>query len=465
MKLGFYGAAGEVTGSRFLLQAGGVRVLLDCGLFQGHRKESLEKNRFLPFNPEELDAVCVSHAHIDHSGLLPLLCKSGFTGSIHCTRPTAELAGIMLMDSARHQEEDAKFFNKIHRDTGQTIEPLYDDDDAKRTLGLFEGHSYAEEFPLGKGMSARLLNAGHVLGSAMIQVTIETKDGCRRILFTGDLGRRKTILMDPPDVPENVDYLIIESTYGDRVHNPIVSVEKSLTEIVSRAVVEKGKILIPSFALERTQEIVFVLEKLKREGAIPPIPLYVDSPMVVNITEIFSRYLDCFSFSPDFKAYVAREGNPFAFETVYYVRTPEESKRLNHVPGPLIILAGSGMCEGGRILHHLRNNIDKNNTTILIVGYQAEGTLGRRIANRAKSVRIFGMEHNLRARVEILQTFSSHADRDDLLHFIGSLSPRPRSIFLVHGDPSDRQTLASYLKAMGIDRVELPEFRQVYDLE
>jgi metallo-beta-lactamase family protein len=271
--------------------------------------------------------------------------------------------------------------------------------------------------------------------------------------------------MDPPELPGPVDYLLIESTYGDRVHDPITLVEGQLKTVIERAVAQKGKILIPSFALERTQEILFVLEKLIRQKAVPALPVYVDSPMAVSITAIFNRYLDSFSFSPEFRAYVASEGNPFEFPNVHYIRSVEESQALNRLPGPMIVLSASGMCEGGRILHHLRNNLAEPATTVLLVGYQAEGTLGRRLQAGAATVKIYGLEHRVAARVETMHTFSAHADRADLLWFIGSLNPRPRKIFLVHGDPSRRIALKAELARLGIDRVECPEYGQSFALD
>ena len=272
-------------------------------------------------------------------------------------------------------------------------------------------------------------------------------------------------MMDPPHVPQNVDYLLIESTYGDRVHDPITLVEGQLQKVIQQAWDEKGKIIIPSFALERTQEIVFVIEKLRRHKNIPPIPVYVDSPMAVNITTLFNKFKTGFSFAPEFKAYVAKEGDPFGFESVKYVHSVEESKALNEIDGPMVILSASGMCEGGRVLHHLRNNIEKDSTTILIVGYQAEGTLGRRIAEGAKKVKIFGLPHEVGARVEVMHTFSAHADKVDLLWFMKSLQPAPRKIFLVHGDPGDRLKLKAHLHDQGLDDVECPEFGQTFELE
>ncbi len=464
MRISFYGGVGEVTGSRHLLEAGDANFLLDCGLFQGHRRESIAKNRTFPFPASKVHAVLLSHAHIDHSGSLPLLVKSGFSGPIHCTDATADLCGIMLADSARLQEEDAKFFNKIHRDDGQTIEPLYTQDDVAKTLRLFTPHPYEKSFSPAKGVQVQFLNAGHVLGSAMIEVTAQTPAGQRRLLYTGDLGRQHALLMKPPRAPKNVDYLLIESTYGNRVHEPIPEAEQAFKTIIESAIAQKGKVLIPSFALERTQEIVFILEKLRREGRIPSIPLYVDSPMAVSITEVFNRHLDCFCFDPEFKAYVAREGDPFGFESVRYVRSPDDSRHLNDLPGPMIILSASGMCEGGRILHHLRNNIGKTNTIILMVGYQAEGTLGRRLVERAAKVKIFGLEHRVEAEVRSMPFFSAHADQNDLLHFIRSFQPAPRKIFLVHGDREDREVLTSLLRAQGATPVESPAFNESFEL-
>ena len=464
MKVTFYGGVGEVTGSRHLLEAEGKRVLLDCGLFQGHRGEAIEKNKRVPFDVKALDTVLLSHAHIDHSGGLPLLTKAGYKGQIRCTEATVDLCRLMLMDSGHLQMEDAKFFNKIHAKNHQRIEPLYDEDDAARCLSHFKGEPYEQALALSDKVRFRFRNAGHVLGSAMIEVEADTAKGRRRVLFTGDLGRRRMLLMSPPAVPPNVDYLLIESTYGDRIHDPITLVEGQLQRVLQRAWDEKGKVLIPSFALERTQEIIFVIEKLRRHKAIPPIPVYVDSPMAVNITELFTKHIGGFSFAPEFKAYVAKEGDPFLFEGVRYVRSVDESKGLNALEGPFVILSASGMCEGGRILHHLRNNLGDPKTTVLIVGYQAQGTLGRRLSEGAKKVRIYGFEEKVEARVENLHTFSGHADRADLLWFMRSLQPRPRTIFLVHGDPADRQALARHLKDNGFDRVELPEFGQSFEL-
>jgi metallo-beta-lactamase family protein len=464
ISLSFSGGADEVTGSRHLLTCGSTRVLMDCGLFQGHRREAIDKNRAFSFPVETLSAVLLSHAHIDHSGALPLLAKLGFKGPIHCTQPTADLCRIMLLDSAFLQEEDAKYFNRIHQADGETIEALYTKADAEEAIKLLKPHAYGDVFSVGENLQASFLNAGHVLGSAMVYVEMDTPKGKRRVLFTGDLGRRESILMRPPLIPRNVDYLLIESTYGNHVHESIDTVEKTLSELIHETVREKGRILIPSFALERTQEVVFLLEKLRRGNRIPPIHLYVDSPMAANITEVFDKHLDCECLSPKFKDYIRKEGDPFGMGSVRYLRTVEESKSLNERPGEKIILAGSGMCEGGRILHHLRNNIGKDNTIVLLVGYQAQGTLGRRLAEGAKKVKIFGLEHGVRASVRMNHNLSSHADQEDLKWFIRGLAPRPKNIFLVHGDVKQRQDLSDQLKVLGIDRVETPRFGEEYEL-
>ncbi len=464
ISLSFFGAADEVTGSRHLLTCNNQRILLDCGLFQGHRREAIEKNKSFPFDAKKISTVLLSHAHIDHSGGLPMLTKAGFNNPIHSTLPTADLCRFMLIDSAHLQEEDAKFFNKIHAADGETIEPLYTQADAEAANALFNPHGYNDMFSLGAGVGARFLNAGHVLGSAMVQLELDTPKGKKRVLFTGDLGRRKALLMNPPEIPNPTDILIIESTYGDRTHPPLTNIEETFATLIKRAIAEHGKILIPSFALERTQEIAFILERLRKTNRIPPIHIYVDSPMAVNITEIFQKHLDCYCLAPDFQRYAEKVGDPFGFETIRYVRTVEESKSLNNVKGPHIIISASGMCEGGRILHHLRNNIGLDNTTVLLVGYQAQGTLGRRLQEGAKKVRIFGLQHDVRARIETMHNFSAHADQDDLIWFIKGMDPRPQQIFLVHGDDEDRKAFAGKLKSLGIDRVQTPMFGQQFPL-
>ncbi|MBL8023420.1 MAG: MBL fold metallo-hydrolase [Elusimicrobia bacterium] len=461
----FHGGADEVTGSRHLVEYGDSRILMDCGLYQGHRHEALLKTRSFPADPKSISSVLLSHAHIDHSGGLPLLVKEGFRGGIHCTEPTADLLRIMLMDSAILQEEDAKFFNKIHAAEGLRIEPLYDKEDVERTLAVLKTHPYDESFEVVPGVEGAFFNAGHVLGSAMVHLGLRTLKRKRHLLFTGDLGRRESILMDPPKIPAHVDYLLIETTYGGRTHPPVHEAEAFLTNVINRSEKEGGPILIPSFALERTQELVFILEKLLRQKKIKPIHIYVDSPMATNITEIFQKHMSHVSLSKEFRDFAVKDGDPFGFGSVRYVRSVEESKRLMNTPGRKIIMAGSGMCEGGRILHHLRNLVGFSHTTIVIVGHQASGTLGRRLVEGSRKVKIFGLMHAVAAEVQVLTHLSSHADQEDLAWFVRSLSPRPAQTFLVHGDQTQREALRDRLKSEGIDRVITPRFGEVFELD
>ncbi len=465
-KISFFGAAGEVTGSRHLLQAGGKKVLLDCGMFQGHRGESLERNKTFPFRPAGVDAVLLSHAHIDHSGGLPLLAKKGLRAGIYCTAATRDLASIMLLDSARLQEADAKFFNKVHAAEGHKIAPLYNEADARLALSRLKACDLGAEAHVAGGMiSAKFLNAGHVLGSAMTLVKFPLGDTRRSILYTGDIGRRSSLIMRRPEVPPDVDYLIIETTYGDRLHEPADDASARLEASIQRALASKGKIIIPSFALERAQEIIFILDKLHRSGALRDIPVYVDSPMTLSVTELFNKHRNGFSFGDRFKDYAATDGDPFGFDYIHYIRTKEESQALNGIDGPMIIISASGMCEGGRVLHHLRNNIDNENAIIIIVGYQAAGTLGRRLQDGANKVRIFGLEHNVAACVETMHFFSSHADKADLTAFVKGLSRPPRKIFLVHGDPGARAAFAAELAEVGVSNAVCPEFGQTFTLD
>lgn len=463
-RISFHGAAGEVTGSRHLLETDRGRVLLDCGMFQGHRNDADAKNRTFRFPPASVDAVLLSHAHVDHCGLLPLLYKNGCGAPLYATPSTAEIAAIMMADSARLQEGDAKFYNKLHAAERLTIEPLYGEDDARLAESRFRHCAYGQPFEPVPGVSAAFLNAGHVLGSSMAQLDLETPGGRRRLVYTGDLGREETLLLETPQPPKNADYLVIESTYGDRLHEPLADASGKLAGLIARAWKEGGRIIIPSFALERTQEIVLIIDKLRHERLIPDIPVYVDSPMAVSLTEIFNKHRDGLCFNHKFREYARHDGDPFGFAYIRYLRSKEESQSLNNRRGPMIVISASGMCEGGRILHHLRNNLEKETTTVLLAGYQAQGTLGRRLQDGEKKVRIFGMEHEVLARVDTMHSFSSHADRNDLVAFVKAANPA-RGTFLVHGDPDARAALAGALAAGGVKNVRCPAMGEAFDLD
>ncbi|MCM2266584.1 MAG: MBL fold metallo-hydrolase [Elusimicrobiales bacterium] len=462
-KISFHGAAGEVTGSRHLLETPAGSLLLDCGMFQGHRNDAQKKNRSFAFPPASVDAVLLSHAHIDHCGLLPSLYRDGCDGPLYATAGTAEIAGIMLADSARLQVGDARFYNKIHAAEKLTIEPLYDEEDAKKALAHLKPTAYNTAFAPLPGVEARFLNAGHVMGSAMCQLDLDTEGGRRRLLYTGDLGRQEGLLMESPVAPEGVDYLVVESTYGGRLHEKLADAGEKLAEVIRRAVATRAKVIIPSFALERTQEIVFILDRLFREKAAPEIPVYVDSPMAVSLTEIFSKFRDDFSFDDKFQAYARMDGDPFGFDYIRYLRTKEESQALNNKKGPMLIISASGMCEGGRVLHHLRNNISGPENIVLLVGYQAQGTLGRRLQDGQKLVKIFGMEHEVAASIETMHVFSSHADNNDIVSFVKACAPR-RGVFLVHGEPEARAALTEALGREGIKNVKSPAPGEEFEL-
>lgn len=457
MKIKFCGADKEVTGSKHLLEIGDKKILLDCGLFQGHRKEAEEKNRHFLFNPAELDAVILSHAHIDHSGLIPLLVKQGFKGPIFSTFATRDLCNYMLLDSAYIQEKDAEYLNKKLQDRGQPlIEPLYSSQDALDALTHFTAVSYERAFAVTDGVVCSFYDAGHVLGSSLVHLIIydKEKDQHIRLGFTGDLGRKNLpILRDPQILPE-VDYLITENTYGDRFHASMLDADKQLEDVINKTIKRGGKILIPAFALERTQEIVYHLNVLWQAKRIPDIPVFVDSPLAANVTEVFANHPECFD-ADVFKEFISNRKNPFGFGRLQYTHSVEESKALNDLNGPAIIISASGMCENGRILHHLKNNIENPRNTVMIVGYMAKDTLGRKILEKQQIVNIFGESYHLRAEVVEMDAFSAHADRSDLLDYIGKV-PGVKKIFLVHGEEDQATKFKSYLEESGFKDVVVP---------
>jgi metallo-beta-lactamase family protein len=455
MRIFFAGAARTVTGTQHLLEFDGVRLLLDCGLYQGRRRESNERNRNLPFDPRGVNAMILSHAHIDHAGNIPTLVKHGFRGSITCTPATRDLCSVMLRDSARIQESDAEFINRKYADRlEEPVIPLYSEADAVKALTHFRTLDYHQPMPVLPGITCTFLDAGHVLGSAIVQLDIDRAPDRLRLVFSGDLGRRNMAILRDPEIPESPDVLLLETTYGDRLHSPMSGMEEQLAVIVNRAVERKGKILVPSFALERTQEFVYALHRLTARKAIPPIPIYVDSPLSVRITEIFKLHPEC--FDEETQAFLRQNGDPFGFENLRYISDVEASKALNGQEGPMMIIAASGMCEAGRILHHLRNAVEDAKNTVLIIGFQAQHTLGRRIAERQSVVKIFGVERALEAEVVVMDAFSAHADRDDLLDFVTRCRGTLRRTFLVHGEEEQSLAFATRLTSMGIPEVHTP---------
>jgi metallo-beta-lactamase family protein len=463
-RLTFLGAAGTVTGSMHRLDVGDRAYLVDCGLFQGRRGEANHRNRNLPRKAIETGTMLLTHAHIDHCGSIPTLVKRGFDGAIHCTGATAELCRAMLLDAARIQEHDAKWWNRKHQDDPdwEPIEPIYTEEDAERALERFVAHDYDEPFAPGPGVTATFLDAGHVLGSASVIVDVKLDGHQRRVAFSGDIGRRGLPILRDPAPPERPDYVVMETTYGNRLHADAETMQQQLLDAIETARARKGKIVIPSFALERTQEIVYALNQLRRAGRLEPIPVYVDSPLAVGLTEIFRRHPECYDVET--VAFDDAHGDPFGFPTLTLVRSVEESKALNFEPGPMIIISASGMCEAGRVVHHLRNTIDDFKNMVLIVGYQAQHTLGRRLVERKRQVKILGVEREVNAEVRVLNAFSAHADRDELLWWAEQCGPQVRRFFLVHGDPDQSEAFAGHLSKAGRTAF-VPEEGQAVDLE
>jgi metallo-beta-lactamase family protein len=464
VKLTFWGAAQTVTGSLHLLEYDGHKVFLDCGLFQGRRAEAAERNRAFPVPPSEVDAVLLSHAHIDHSGLLPKLYHEGFRGRVYATHATADLCNTMLADSAHIQEKDAAWVNRRERRKGDdAIQPLYGIADAERVMQTFQGVDYDTPFSPLPGLEVEYRDAGHILGSATIGLTITEGGRTVKLGFTGDLGRPdRPILRDPVPMAD-CDYLICESTYGGKTHEPRDRAKERLAEVVAAAASRGGKVIIPAFAVGRTQEIVYRLDELSNEGRLPPVPVFVDSPLAVNVTEIFRRHPEC--YDAELREYMEHDQNPFGFARLTYIQNVADSKRLNSSRLPMVIISASGMCEAGRILHHLRNNVSDPRNTIMIVGYCAEHTLGRRIVEQRPEVRIFGETHRLRAHVEVMNSYSAHADEPELVDFVSHLeADRLKKIFLVHGDPDRQAAMGLAITAAGFRKPVAPRRGQSFEL-
>jgi metallo-beta-lactamase family protein len=466
IKLTFLGAAQSVTGSCYLVESGNFRFLVDCGLYQ-EREFGGRNWRPFPIPPETLDCVLLTHAHLDHSGLLPKLVREGFRGSIYCLAATAEIAEIMLLDSANIQQEDAEFKKKRHqkaRRKGPYPEvPLYTIDDAKASFPLFSPVEYGKTINIGSGVEATFYDAGHVLGSSMIRVRIRQNGEDRTILFSGDIGRSGKPILRDPTFFEEADYVLVESTYGDRLLEPLEGAADKLADVINATVKSGGNIVIPSFALERSQEILYYLNKFLIEDRIPHLMVFIDSPMAVSITGVFEHYPEL--FDEEMVELMRQKNSPFDFRGLSLVRTVEESKAINRIKGTVIIIAGSGMCTGGRIKHHLVTNISRMESTILFVGYQAAGTLGREIVGGAKKVRILGQHYPVRARVVQINGFSAHADRDGLLRWLSSLREPPRRLFVTHGESSVSQHFAALVRDKTGWEVAVPEYQGEFLLD
>ncbi len=451
----FDGGCGEVTGSMHIIEHRGRYVALDCGLFQGRRAEANAKNRSFAVDPRKIDCVILSHGHIDHSGRLPRLVREGFTGTIYATPATRDLTAILLADSAHIQEEDAEFYNKKRLKNGEPpVEPLYNMEDAAETMKQFLAVPYNMPFSPVEGVRFTFFDAGHILGSAMVLLEIQDQRGGVRVVFSGDLGRPGLpILKDPTPLPP-CDHLIVESTYGNRTHENPRDMKDKLREQILLTVQRSGKVIIPSFSVGRTQNLVYYLTQLMHEGALPNIPVFIDSPLSVNATEVFRLHPEC--FDTEALRWVKQLGDVLGNTCCRFIRSTADSKALNDLHDPCVIISASGMCEAGRILHHLANNIEDERSTILVVGFMAEHTLGRRIVERQSEVKIFGRMYQLKARVKTLNGFSAHADAAELLGWVSPLAGQVRNVFVVHGEHEQSSVFAEKLREIGCRSVHQP---------
>ena len=459
IKLSFLGAAQNVTGSRFLVEANGLRVLVECGLYQERQLRGRNWEPF-PVPPKSIDAVLLTHAHLDHCGLLPKLVAEGFAGKIHCTAATSEIARITLLDSAHIQEEDAAYKKKRHRREGRKGPypevPLYTTKDAQACNSRFSAAPYAEPVQIGEGLEASFYDAGHIFGSSMICLRVACNGESRTILFSGDVGRRNMPIIEDPTRFDRADYVLIESTYGDRVHDTPPDIQEALAEIINQTADAGGNLLIPAFSIERSQDLLYHLNELFMQERIPELRVFLDSPMAINVTKVFERHPEL--FDEEMRELIRRKASPFHMRALKMTRTAKESKQINTTRGTNIIIAGSGMCTGGRIKHHLVNNITRPESTVLFVGYQASGTLGRHIINGAEEVRIHGKSYPVRARIERLHGFSAHADREELYHWLAGLKTPPRGVFVVHGEQSSALAFGEFLRAKTGWNVTVPAY-------
>ncbi|UCC81869.1 MAG: MBL fold metallo-hydrolase [Gemmatimonadota bacterium] len=467
MRIQFWGAAGTVTGSMHLLEVNGRRILLDCGLYQGRRKEAFERNRDLPYAASSIDAVVLSHAHIDHSGNLPSLVRAGFRGCIYSTSATRDLCAYMLIDSAHIQENDVKYVNKRRRKQGKKLfEPLYTKEDALETLKSFHAIDYDHSFEPLPGVTVRFRDAGHILGSAIVMVDANEKGKKSRLVFSGDIGRKGLPILRDPRAFEGADYVIMESTYGDRLHESSGDAKELLRRTVSEVIEAGGVLLIPAFAVGRTQEIVYRLNQLWEARELPPIDVFVDSPLAVNATDVFRVHPECYDEEYLEMMVTDSDQDPLCFDGLKYVRSADGSRALNSRDEPAVIISASGMCEGGRILHHLKHHATRAESIVLFVSFQAEHTLGRKIMNGKSPVRIYGEEYEMTAQIRRAEGYSAHADRAGLLRWASRVQEKGdvKHIFLVHGEPEGISALAAGLEDDGAADVQIPERGQRFDL-
>jgi metallo-beta-lactamase family protein len=465
LEIQFIGAARTVTGSMHLIRTNGTTFLLDCGLYQGKRKEAYEINKnFDLFDPAKIDFVILSHAHIDHAGNIPNLVKNGFTGNIYTTFASRDLASIMLRDTAYIQEKDVAYVNKKRIKKGQNpFTPLYTNKDVEEAMKNFVGVNYHRDFEITPEIKITFFDAGHILGSALTFIVINENGKLIQLGYSGDLGRpNMAILKDPEKIPD-IDYFICESTYGGRFHTSAEETETGLKEVINKAIDRKSKIIVPSFSVGRTQELVFHLNNIFEDGSVPQIPVFVDSPLSVNVTEIFRLHPEC--FDNETAQYLVNHKDPFGFSKLTYIKDVEDSKKLNDLSGPCMIIASSGMAEAGRILHHLANNVENPKNIILIVGYNAEQTLGRKIVEREPLIKIFGDEYKLNAEVIVINSLSAHADSNELTNYCKQLDvSRIQNLFLVHGDFDQQQKFKERLKSIDIMNITIPERGDVFKM-
>ncbi len=464
MRVHFFGATRTTTGSRYLIEVNNRRFLLECGLFQGKRGEAMERNRTFPFDPKSLDAVVLSHAHIDHCGNLPNLCRQGFEGNIYCTFATRDLCAIMLEDSAEIQRDDAAFISKQRARQGlPPVEPLYTAADAEKAVRQFVTLNYDRPFTVVEGVTVTFRDAGHILGAAQVVLDVQENGRKFRYLFSGDIGRGNDDILRDPQPVENVDYLQVESTYGGRVHAPKVNAAEEVGRLVREALENRGKVIIPSFSVGRTQQIVYTLHQLTLDGKLPRVPIFVDSPLSVNATEVYRLHPEC--FNERVYKFLREKENPFGMENLTYIREAAHSRKLNDLADPAVIISASGMAEAGRIRHHLANHISQPQNLVLFIGYCAEHTLGAQILAHQNPVNIFGEPHQVRAKIASLDSFSGHADRNELSQYVSSLTGDIRKIAVIHGEESQALAFAATLRALKPKaEVFAPEYAQVFEV-